>query len=92
MKMLWPSNSPDLNAIERLWYHMKRETTKRGPTSNGKKLRARWEKCWEGIPQAKIQEWIEAIPHYVKEIIRLEGGNEYKEGRKKGQEKVVVYS
>jgi transposase len=92
MKMLWPSNSPDLNAIKRLWYYMKRETTKRGPTSNGKKLRARWEKCWEGIPQAKIQEWIEAIPHYIKEIIRLEGGNEYKEGRKKGQEKVVVYS
>jgi transposase len=92
MKMLWPSNSPDLNTIERLWYYMKRETTRRGPTNNRKKLRVRWEKCWEGIPQAKIQEWITAIPYHVKEIIRLEGGNEYKEGRKKGQEKVVVYS
>jgi hypothetical protein len=27
----------------------------------------------------------------VKEVTRLEGGNEYKEGRKKGQEKVGVY-
>jgi hypothetical protein len=39
-----------------------------------------------------IQEWIKVIPYYIKEIIRLEGGNKYKEERKKGQEKVVVYS
>ena len=39
-----------------------------------------------------IQTWIEAIPGHVKEIIQLEGGNEYKEGRKKGQEKVEIYS
>jgi siroheme synthase len=55
-------------------------------------LRVRWEKYWEDLPQKKIQEWIEAIPHHVKEVIRLKGGNEYKEGRKKGQEKVVVYT
>jgi transposase len=91
MKMLWPGNSPDLNAIERAWFYMKKETTKRGPTSNRKKLRVRWEKCWEDIPQKKIQEWIEAIPHHVAEVIRLKGGNEYKEGRKKGQEKVAIY-
>ena len=90
--MLWPSNSPDLNAIDPTWFYMKKETTKKGPTSNRKKLKARWEKCWEDLPQRKIQEWIEAIPYHVAEIIRLEGGNEYKEGRKKGQEKVVVYS
>ena len=84
MKMIQPSNSPDLNAIKRLWYYMKRETTKRGPTNNKKKLRVRQEKYWESIPQKKIQEWIKAIPDHVKEIIRLKGGNEYKEGRKKG--------
>jgi hypothetical protein len=59
---------------------MKKETTKRGGTSNKKKLRARWERCWEDLPQSKIQEWIERIPHHVKEVIQLEGGNEYKEG------------
>ena len=91
MKMLWPGNSPDLNAIEKAWFWMKKETTKRGPTSDKKKLRARWEKCWEDLPQSKIQEWITAIPDHVKEIIRLEGGNEYKEGRKKGEEKVAIY-
>jgi hypothetical protein len=90
MKMLWPGNSPDLNAIEKAWFWMKRETTKRGPTSDKKKLRVRWEKCWEDLPQSKIQEWITAIPDHVKAIIRLEGGNEYKEGRKKGEEKVAI--
>jgi hypothetical protein len=38
-----------------------------------------------------IQSWIKAIPGHVKEIIRLGGGNEYKEGRKKGQEQVEIY-
>jgi transposase len=92
MKMLWPANSPDLNAIEKAWYWMKRQTTKKGPTSDRKKLRIRWEQCWEELPQKMIQSWIEAIPGHVKEIIRLGGGNEYKEGRKKGQEQVEIYS
>jgi hypothetical protein len=44
MKMLWPVNLPDLNAIEKAWFYIKKETTKRGPISNKKKLKARWEK------------------------------------------------
>jgi hypothetical protein len=91
MKMLWPANSPNLNAIEKAWFYMKRETTKRGPTTDRKKLKVRWKKCWENLPQSKIQEWIQAIPYHVKEIIRLKGGNEYKEGQKKGQEKTTIY-
>ena len=91
MKMIWLSNSPNLNTIEPTWFYMKKETIKRGSTSNRMKLRVRWEKYWENLSQKKIQEQIEVIPHHVKEVIRLEGGNEYKEGRKKGQEKVGVY-
>jgi hypothetical protein len=33
------------------------------------------------MPQEKIQAWIERIPRHIREVIRLEGGNEYKEGR-----------
>jgi ubiquitin-protein ligase len=45
MKMLWPGNSPNLNVIKKAWFWMKKETIKRGPTSDKKKLRVRWEKC-----------------------------------------------
>jgi hypothetical protein len=40
-----------------------------------------WEKCWEELPQDKIQMWIERIPIHIQKIIELEGGNEYKEGK-----------
>ena len=40
-----------------------------------------WEKCWEELPQDKIQMWIERIPIHIQKIIKLEGGNEYKEGK-----------
>jgi hypothetical protein len=33
------------------------------------------------MDQSKIRQWIERIPHHIKEVIRCEGGNEYKEGR-----------
>ena len=92
MRILWPANSPNLNMIEPCWFWIKKETTRRGPTSSRPKLRARWEKCWEDLPQKKIQAWIERIPHHIQEVIRCKGGNEYKEGRKKGQEKIAVYS
>ena len=40
-----------------------------------------WFDNWPAIDLASIQAWIEALPHNITEIIRLEGGNEYKEGR-----------
>jgi len=43
------------------------------------------------MPQEKIQALVERIPVHTKEIIRLEGGNEHSEGRKKGQEKVRMH-
>jgi hypothetical protein len=33
------------------------------------------------VPCAAIQSWIEQIPGHIKEIVRLEGGNEYQKGR-----------
>ena len=37
--------------------------------------------------QEKIQAWIEKIIDYIKDVIRLEEGNEYKERRLKGKAK-----
>jgi hypothetical protein len=39
----------------------------------------------------RIQAWIERIILHIKEVIILEGGNEYKEGRLKGQAKNRVH-
>lgn len=91
IRLLWPGNSPDLNAIEPTWNWMKRKTTEKGCPTGKKQMKQDWITCWDEMPQSKIQDWIERIRVYVQEVIKLEGGNEYKEGRCKGQLKKTVY-
>lgn len=84
-RLLWPGNSPDLNPIEPCWPWMKRYTTRLGaPKSRAEAIRA-WEACWKELKPERFQAWIERIPRHIQEIIRLEGGNEYKEGRNAGK-------
>lgn len=60
---------------------MKKRTTFYGCAARNK-LRTNWYREWRhGLPQDSIRAWVEAIPHAIQEVIRLEGGNEYKEGR-----------
>jgi hypothetical protein len=80
-RMVWCGNSPDLNAIEPAWPWLKRNTTKKGAPQNRSEAIQRWEKTWKELPQEQIQRWIERIPYHISQIIELEGGNEYKEGR-----------
>jgi hypothetical protein len=61
---------------------MKRQTTKKGAPKNRADGIKAWEKCWQDIPQEKLQQLVERIPIHVQQIIDLEGGNEYKEGRR----------
>jgi len=82
-RLLWVPNSPDLNMIEPTWMWMKRETTKKGAPQSRKEAEKVWRKTWKELPQERIQMWIERIMNNVQEVIRLEGGNEYKEGRSK---------
>jgi hypothetical protein len=79
-RLLWPGNSSDLNAIEPAWFWLKRRTTALGAPTNRKAMEQAWYQAWKDLPQEQIQQWIAAIPHHIQEIIRLEGGNEYKEG------------
>lgn len=81
-RLQWPGNSPDINAIEPGWMWMKRNTTKKGAPKNRAEAIQVWGKWWKDLPQTTIQRWIERIPEHIKEIIRLEGGNEYHEGKK----------
>lgn len=80
-RLLWPGNSPDLNAVEPAWFWLKRRTTLLGAPGDRETAKKAWLKAWEELPQDRIQAWIERIPFHIEEIIRLEGGNEYKEGR-----------
>lgn len=79
-KLLWPGNSPDLNAIEPCWWYMKYQTTKRGAATSKKELVQKWEECWKGLEQERIKRWVERIPIHITEIIKCKGGNEYMEG------------
>lgn len=77
----WPGNSPDLNAIEPCWPFLKRLTTIRGAPRDKKTGKAVWIKAWNELPQEKIQQWIERLIRHIQEVIKLQGGNEYQEGR-----------
>lgn len=79
-RLLWPGNSPDLNAIEPAWFWMKQRTTSLGATTSRLEMEKRWYKAWRDLPQDVVQSWVERVPHHIQEIIRLEGGNEYAEG------------
>jgi hypothetical protein len=77
----WPGNSPDLNAIEPCWMWLKKRTTSRGAPRDKKTGKEAWIKAWDELPQERIQHWIERLMRHIQEVIRNEGGNEYKEGR-----------
>ena len=69
---------------------MKRMTTKKGVFGK-KDMKERWLQCWADLPQEEIQAWIDRIPIHIEEVIKLKGGNTYKEGRLKGKEKKRVH-
>ena len=79
-RLIWPGNSPDLNMIEACWPWMKRRTSQHREFEQRGQLPDIWEECWEKLEQERIQHWIERIVRHIQEVIRLEGGNEYKEG------------
>jgi hypothetical protein len=89
-RMIWCPNSPDLNMIEQCWPHLKRQTTKKGAPKSKREAEAVWRKAWDELGQNRIREWIERIPFHIQEVIRLEGGNEYQEGRAKNRREDVI--
>ena len=62
---------------------MKRRTARKGAPKTRQEAFTVWQAAWQELPQEKIQQWIERIPWYVKQIIELEGGtNTRREGRR----------
>ena len=68
--------------IEPCWPWMKRKITEKGALRTRKEAEKAWTKCWKNLSQKRIQGCIERMPRYIAEVIRLKGGNEYREGSK----------
>ena len=54
-QLLWPGNSPDLNAIEPCWPFLKWTTTKYGTPRSRDKMKKAWLKAWKDLDQSQIQ-------------------------------------
>jgi transposase len=71
----WPSQSPDLNPIEHLWEHLKRqlnryETEPAGMCELWERVQAEWDK----IPVEVCMNLIESMPRRVSAVLKAKGG------------------
>jgi len=82
-RIIWCPNSPDLNMIEPCWPHIKRVTTAKGAPKSRAEGERVWLQTWKELEMSRIQAWIKRIPDHIEQVIKLLGGNEYKEGRRK---------
>ena len=70
----WPGQSPDLNPIEHLWAHLKRQLNRYEKASSG--ILELWERVqdeWWKIPPKTCQDLIESMPRRCEAVIRAKG-------------------
>jgi len=68
----WPPQSPDLNPIENLWGHMKRQLKRRNPNSRedlAEYIRDEWEK----IPKSHCTNLIHSLSKRMRDVIEAKG-------------------
>jgi len=75
--MRWPPNSPDLSAIEPPWKDIK---WNQGSVRSKKRLAKIWREAWKAMAMKKFQRYVERVQGNIQWVIRLLGGNAYKEG------------
>jgi transposase len=72
----WPSQSPDLNPIEHLWEHLKRQLNKYETEATS--MHQLWERVaieWENIHPEVCINLIESMPRRISAIIKAKGGH-----------------
>lgn len=73
--MPWPAQSPDINPIEHLWEHLKRQLAAyEEPPKGITELWERVEKEWNAIPKEVCQKLIESMPRRVEAVYKAKGG------------------
>lgn len=95
VKLLWPPNSPDANAIEQAWLWLWQLITQDFPPSTtAKECEKQCKQEWENFPIVHINGWIDGIPKWIIKILKQEGDNIF-HGWKKNRifiEKFAGYS
>lgn len=72
----WPPQSPDLNPIEHLWNHIKKELAKYPRQPKGVwEIWDRVSEVWENIEAEVCQNLIESMPRRVEAVIKAKGGH-----------------
>ena len=74
--LTWPAQSPDLNPIEHLWSHLKRQLAAYDTPPNG--VLELWERVqvvWEGIGPKVCQDLIDSMPKRVAAVLKARGGH-----------------
>jgi len=72
----WPPQSPDVNPIEHLWFHIKKELAKYPTQSKG--VWEIWERVaevWNNISPEVCQNLIESMPRRIQAVIKAKGGH-----------------
>ena len=72
--MDFPPQSPDVNPIEDLWKHLKREEVKHAVTSKDNL----WEiisDCWSNIKAPVLQALVKSMPKRVQAVLKAKGGH-----------------
>jgi transposase len=77
----WPPRSPDINPIEHVWKMIKEALHKRYPElwklhlseANLAYLSRCLEEVWNEIPQEKITNLIDSLPHRLRAVIAAKG-------------------
>jgi len=73
--MKWPAQSPDLNPIEHLWFHLKQQLAKHlVPPAGINELWERVQEEWNKIPASVCQNLIESMPRRVEAVLKSKGG------------------
>ena len=59
---------------------MKRTTSLHRDFDKKPQLRKIWLQSWDNLDQDRIRSWVRRIIRHIREVIRLEGDNNYREG------------
>ena len=71
----WPSQSPDLNPMEHLWHHLKRQLA--AYPTEPRNMDELWERVvteWEKIPAQVCMDLVESMPRRIAAVVEAKGG------------------